>query len=131
MIIVDFHYTLETGKTIEESIESLETSLKKESFGVLWTFNIKEKLEEKGFSLDEPFFVLEVCNPEEAERVIKENKLVGYFLPCKIVVYKDNGTTKIGLPKPSALINMLDNNELKEMAKDIEKRLIDCIEKAL
>lgn len=128
---MDFHYTVETYKSIEESIQFLEASLKQESFGVLWTFNIKEKLEERGFSLEEPFFVLEVCNPQEAERVIKENKLVGYFLPCKIVVYKDNGTTKIGLPKPTALINMLDNNELKEMAKDIEKRLIHCIEKVL
>ncbi|KKB33544.1 DUF302 domain-containing protein [Bacillus thermotolerans] len=125
---MDFHFTVETNKSLEESIQTLEDSLKKESFGVLWTFDIKEKLEEKGFGLEEPFFVLEVCNPKEAERVIKENKLVGYFLPCKIVVYKDQGITKIGMPKPTSLISMLENNELKAMAEDIEKRLIRCIE---
>ncbi|WP_121614290.1 DUF302 domain-containing protein [Mesobacillus foraminis] len=129
--MLDFHYTVETYKSLEETMQDLEANLKNESFGVLWTFNIKEKLEEKGFSLEDPFFVLEVCNPREAERVIKENKLVGYFLPCKIVVYKDNGVTKIGMPKPTALISMLDNNELKEMAKDIENRLIHCIEKTI
>ncbi|WP_053362233.1 DUF302 domain-containing protein [Bacillus sp. FJAT-27251] len=122
--MLDFHYTVETNKY-------LEANLKNESFGVLWTFNIKEKLEEKGFSLEDPFFVLEVCNPKEAERVLKENKLVGYFLPCKIVVYNDNGVTKIGMPKPTALISMLDNNQLKEMAMDIENRLIHCIEKTV
>jgi uncharacterized protein (DUF302 family) len=129
--MLNFHYTVETNKSLEKAMQDLEANLKNESFGVLWTFNIKEKLEEKGFSLENPFFVLEVCNPKEAERVLKENKLVGYFLPCKIVVYNDNGVTKIGMPKPTALISMLDNNELKEMAMDIEKRLIQCIEKTV
>ncbi|WP_312859713.1 DUF302 domain-containing protein [Peribacillus huizhouensis] len=31
--------------------------------------------------------VLEVCNPNEAQRGFNENKMAGYFLPCKIVVY--------------------------------------------
>ncbi|WP_174733486.1 DUF302 domain-containing protein [Mesobacillus harenae] len=128
---MSFHYTVETNKTINEAIEILEANLKEEAFGVLWTFNIKEKLEEKGFSLDEEFYVLEVCNPKEAERVIKENKLVGYFLPCKIVVYKENGATKIGMPKPTALISMIDNLQLKEMAADIEDRLITCMDKSV
>ncbi|SEN90921.1 Uncharacterized conserved protein, DUF302 family [Mesobacillus persicus] len=127
---MEFHFTLETNKTVDQAIQSLETNLKEEGFGVLWTFNIKDKLEEKGFSLDEEFFVLEVCNPKEAERVIKENKLVGYFLPCKIVVYKENGQTKIGMPKPTALISVIDNPQLQEMAKDIEVRLISCLEKS-
>ena len=127
---MEFHFTLETNKTVDQAIQSLETNLKEEGFGVLWTFNIKDKLEEKGFSLDEEFFVLEVCNPKEAERVIKENKLVGYFLPCKFVVYKENGQTKIGMPKPTALISVIDNSQLQVMAKDIEVRLIGCLEKS-
>ncbi|MDF2035746.1 DUF302 domain-containing protein [Bacillus sp. CMF12] len=128
---MNFAYTIETEKSIEEAITALETHLKDEKFGVLWTFDIKEKLEEKGFHLEEEFKVLEVCNPQEAERVLKEDKIVGYFLPCKIVVYKEGGKTKIGLPRPSALISMIDNQNLKEMATDIEKRIIACLEKSV
>lgn len=128
---MEFAYTKESKKTVREAIHALEASLSEEAFGVLWTFNIKEKLEERGYGLEEDFTVLEVCNPKEAERVIKENKLVGYFLPCKMVVYKDNGVTKIGMPKPSALMNMFDNQEIKEMAEDIENRLITCIDKSV
>ena len=128
---MEFHFVLESSKTVDQAIKSLETNLKDEGFGVLWTFNIKDKLEEKGFGLDEEFLVLEVCNPKEAERVLKENKLVGYFLPCKIVVYKENGVTKVGMPRPTALISMIENAELKEMAADIEKRLIVCLEKSI
>lgn len=72
--------------------------------------------------------ILEICNPQEAARVLSENLLAGYFLPCKIVVYKENETTKIGMPKPTMLVSMMNNEELKNLAEDIEKRLIFCID---
>ncbi|WP_102027648.1 DUF302 domain-containing protein [Salirhabdus sp. Marseille-P4669] len=126
-----FHYTVETNKSLEEAVQTLEEQLKEEKFGVLWQFDIKETLEKKGFELDHPFRVLEVCNPKEAQRVLSQNPMVGYFLPCKIVVYEDNHRTKIGLPKPTTLIQMVDDEALKGIAEDIEKRLIACIDKSV
>lgn len=124
-----FHYTVETPKSIDKAIQSLEENLKKEKFGVQWQFNVKETLENKGFDLEKPFTVLEVCNPKEAQNVLSANQLIGYFLPCKIVVYEDNeGKTKIGMPKPSSLIQMVEDESLQEVAKDIEDRLIACID---
>ncbi|OZM58049.1 hypothetical protein CIB95_00270 [Lottiidibacillus patelloidae] len=122
-----FHYTVETNKTVTEAISSLEENLMKEKFGVLWNFDVKGKLNEKGLEYDNEFTVLEVCNPKEAQRVLKEEILVGYFLPCKIVVYNEKGKTKIGMPKPSSLIEMVDNQKLKEIALEIEERLTTCI----
>ncbi|OAS89059.1 MULTISPECIES: DUF302 domain-containing protein [Metabacillus] len=126
-----FDYTVATNNSIKEAISSLELSLKEEKFGVLWMFDIKEKLQEKGLEFESDYLVLEVCNPYEAERVLKENLLVGYFLPCKIVVYSDNGKTKIGMPRPTALINLVNNEEVKKLANDIELRLINCINKSI
>jgi uncharacterized protein (DUF302 family) len=126
-----FDYTVETTKSIDEAISSLEESLKEEQFGVLWQFDIKDKLQEKGLDFDQSYRVLEVCNPHEAQRVLTQNQMVGYFLPCKIVVYDDQGTTKIGMPKPSALISMVNDDSLKELAGDVEKRLIHCIDKSI
>ena len=125
-----FHYTVETSKSIEEAITSITEALKEEKFGVQWQFNIKDKLHEKGVELDKEFVVLEVCNPNEAKKVLTANSLVGYFLPCKIVVYEDQNKTKIGMPKPTQLISMVADEELTSVAKDIEQRLIACIEKA-
>src|SRR5699024_9464814 len=126
-----FHYTVETDQTVEQAIESLENSLKKEKFGVLWQFDIKNTLQKKGFKFDQSYHVLEVCNPQEAQRILSENKLVGYFLPCKIVVYEDGDKTKIGLPKPTALIQMVEDDAITGFAEDIEKRLISCIDKSI
>jgi uncharacterized protein (DUF302 family) len=126
-----FHYTVETNKSMEEAVHSLETSLKNEQFGVLWQFDIKAKLQEKGLDFKQPYLVLEVCNPEEAERVLSQNQMAGYFLPCKIVVYEDEDKTKIGLPRPTALIEMVNDESLKGFAKDIEARLIACMDQSV
>lgn len=126
-----FDYTVVTDKNIEEAIQSLEESLKEEKFGVLWKFDIKEKLQEKGLEFQKEFKVLEVCNPVEAQRVLNENEMAGYFLPCKIVVYDDNGKTKMGMPKPTALISLLNDEKLQRFAKDIEDRLISCIKASI
>ncbi|MGJ7922568.1 DUF302 domain-containing protein [Neobacillus sp. LXY-4] len=126
-----FDYTVSTNKNIEEAIKSLEDKLKEEKFGVLWMFDIKEKLQEKGLEFTKEFKVLEVCNPVEAQRVLNENMMAGYFLPCKIVVYENNGQTKIGMPRPTSLINILNNEKMKQFAKDIEDRLIGCIKSCI
>ncbi|MGG1552320.1 DUF302 domain-containing protein [Paenibacillus ferrarius] len=126
-----FHYTVETNQSIEEAIASLENNLKEEKFGVLWHLDMQEKLREKGVDFDQRYHILEVCNPVEAKRVLSENAIVGYFLPCKITVYEDQGKTKIGLPKPTALIGMVDSGALQGIAEDVEKRLVSCIDKTV
>lgn len=126
-----FHYTVKTNESIEKAIQTLEAQLKAQSFGVLWQFNIKETLKNKGFDFDQPYHVLEVCNPKEAKDVLEENMLVGYFLPCKIVVYEQNGDTMIGLPRPTELISMVEDGTLKETANNIEERLVNCIDMSI
>ncbi len=125
-----FHYTVETDKTPEQAIGKLTETLKEEKFGVLWQLDMKAKLEEKGVDFDQSYHILEVCNPVEAKRVLSENSLVGYFLPCKIAVYEEKGKTRIGLPKPTALIGLVDNDNLMAIAADIEKRLMACVDKS-
>lgn len=125
-----FDYTVETNQSIEEAIVSMETSLEEDQFGVLWHLDIQDKLREKGLDFDQPYRILEVCNPKEAQRVLSQNQMVGYFLPCKIVIYDNNGKTKIGMPRPTTLIGLTSDESLKEIAEDVENRLITCIDKS-
>ncbi|WP_127531638.1 DUF302 domain-containing protein [Paenibacillus kobensis] len=126
-----FHYTVETTKTPDQAIEALTENLKTESFGVLWQLDLKGKLNEKGVEFDMPYYILEVCNPVEAKRVLSENPLVGYFLPCKLAVYAENGKTKIGMPKPTSFMGMIESEALMSIAADIEQRLTACIDKSI
>lgn len=126
-----FHYTVETSKTIEEAIQSLEENLKTEGFGVLWQFDIKDTLQKKGLDFDQPYQILEVCSPKEAQYMLTKNQMVGYFLPCKMVVYQDAGRTKIGMPRPSVLVEMVEDESIKEKAAEIENKLIVCMDQSV
>ncbi|MBL0385614.1 DUF302 domain-containing protein [Tumebacillus sp. ITR2] len=125
-----FHYTVDTDKTIDEAVAAVEASLKQHKFGVLWQLDLPKKLQEKGVDYEQPYRILEVCNPVEAKRVLTQNPLVGYFLPCKVVVYEDNGQTKIGMPKPTVMMGVVNDLALAEIAQGVEDTLIKALEAA-
>lgn len=128
---MQFHYTVISPHGTEETVHRLESALQDDGFGILWRFDVQDKLQEKGLSFSEKLQVLEVCNPEETHRVLSENMMAGYFLPCKIAVYTEREQVHIGMPKPTAFIGMLDDNELKEIAGSIERRLANAIDKSV
>ncbi len=129
---MEFHYSVSTKQTVDEAVSTLEQQLKEYKFGLLWDFDLQAKLQEKGVdSYNTAYRILEVCNPGEAAKVLNIDKLAGYFLPCKIVVYDKGGQTQIGMARPTAIIGLLGDPQLEAIAKDIEERLIQAIDKSL
>lgn len=126
----NFHYSVHTRKSVDDVVGALESALKGQQFGVLWQMDIPAKLQEKGVDFDKPYRVLEVCNPREAKQVLTANPLVGYFLPCKIVVYDDGGETWIGLPRPTVLMGVIGDEALMETAQRIEHALMAAVDAA-
>ncbi|MCL6517089.1 MAG: DUF302 domain-containing protein [Alicyclobacillus sp.] len=125
-----FHYSATTEKGLDEAVEALEAALKDRKFGVLWQMDIPSKLKEKGVDFDKPYRVLEVCNPQEAKQVLTQNPMVGYFLPCKLVVYEHEGKTVIGLPKPTALMGVIGDEGLMDTARRVEATLKEAVDEA-
>lgn len=126
-----FHYTVETNKSIEEAISTVEKNLQAVKFGVLWQTSITENLKNKGLTkITTPYHVLEVCSPFEAEKVLSQNPMANYFLPCKITVYEVEGKTKMGLVKPTVLMQPLNDPELNEILEGIEKQLIEVLDQS-
>ncbi|WP_029422753.1 DUF302 domain-containing protein [Alicyclobacillus macrosporangiidus] len=126
----DFHYSKRTSKSVDEAVQALEEALKEQKFGVLWQMDIPSKLKEKGVDFDKPYRVLEICNPHEAKQALSQNPMVGYFLPCKVVVYEDHGETVIGLPRPTTLMGVIGDDGLMETAQRVETALRAAVEKA-
>jgi uncharacterized protein (DUF302 family) len=127
---MDINYKVVTEKSFENAIESLKESLSKHNFGVLWELNFKDKLKEKGLDFDRNFKILEVCNPKQAQEVLLKNIEVGYFLPCKMVVYEDKDSVIMGMVKPTAFIGMMDDVELSTIAIEVENNLKSAIDAA-
>ncbi|MDZ5784340.1 DUF302 domain-containing protein [Marinococcus luteus] len=126
-----FHYTVTTSKSVHTAVEDLEANLKDIGFGVLWNFDLQSKLQEKSIDFPDQHRVLEVCNPKEAEQVLNKNKLVGNFLPCKVTVYEDSGSTYISMPRPSVLMQLAEEPGLTATAEDIEQRLKQGIDQTV
>lgn len=124
-------YEVETKKSFDEAVLSIVKSLEEQKFGVLWKLNFKEKLNEKGIDFDSNFMILEVCNPHKAKEVLYKHLDVGYFLPCKVVVYENKDSIKIGMAHPEILINMLGYKDLQDTAKEVEDILVKAINNAV
>ena len=124
-------YEKSTDKDLNEAIKSLKENLKANSVGVLWELNFKDKLEEKGLEFKDDFVVLEVCNPNQAKEVLERNIHIGYVLPCKMVVRKENDKTYIGMTNPETLIGLFEEEELTEVAKQVGETLKRSIEASI
>ncbi|SCZ76251.1 DUF302 domain-containing protein [Acidaminobacter hydrogenoformans] len=123
-------YKVQTNKTPADAIDALKLELAKQSFGVLWELDFKEKLHEKGVETDIEFHLLEVCNPKKAKIALEEDIETGYFLPCRAVVYVKEGKTWIGMMKPTVLLAEAATPALMAVAHEVEAVLEDAIVKA-
>lgn len=127
---MEFDYTVETEKDVATALRDLEQALVERKFSALWHLDVNEKLREKGFALEPEFHILEVCSAPRAKQALETNLKVGYFLPCKVVVYRDGGKTRIGLPKPEVLINLLGDERLRDLATEVEATLREAVDAA-
>jgi uncharacterized protein (DUF302 family) len=78
------------------------------------------------------YIILDVCNPGFAYQGLLINKQAGLVLPCKIVVYSENGKTRISLYKPTVALSTAGSlpgyDELSKLAIEAEaglKKVID------
>jgi len=129
--VMNVIYEKSTDKNLTDAVQSLQSNLKSNGFGVLWQLNFKDKLQEKGFELKDDFVVLEVCNPKQAKDVLDYNINIGYVLPCKMVVRRENNKTYIGMLRPEVLIGLFESPELKSVAQKVEESLRNSIEASI
>jgi uncharacterized protein (DUF302 family) len=78
-----------------------------------------------------PCRVLEVCNPKQASEVLQRDMGVNLALPCRISVYEEGGTTRIGTLRPTALLGLVSQAAgLRAIADEVERAVVAMIEEA-
>ena len=127
---MEMQYKIQSSKSYVDTIAALKEELAKEQFGVLWELNFKDKLQEKGLEFNTNFNVMEVCNPVKAKEVLDTNIEAGYFLPCKVVVYEKDQSVWMGMLKPTSLIALLEQDDLYEIASEVENTIKTAMENA-
>ncbi len=121
--MIDYGFAREIDLPFEEAIEMVTGELKKEGFGILTRIDAKEKFKEK-LGIDfKKYVILGACNPSNAHKAIIAEENIGLMLPCNVIVYERGSKTVISIIKPTVAMGMIDNEELKQIARLVEIKL--------
>ena len=110
----------------EEAVRKVHAALKEEGFGVLSEIDIKEKLKEKIGVDFRRYVILGACNPPLAYKTLQEELDIGLLLPCNVIVYEADDTSKsvISAVDAKAMLSVVEKNPaLDRVASEVNERL--------
>lgn len=125
------YYIVETEKSFDQASADLERAVTRLGFGVLHVHDLAATLRSKGIAFKEQCKVFEVCNPQQAVKVLATDMRLNMALPCRISVFTQEGKTQIGLIKPVQMLSTLSSDTaLVQVARDVEERTIQMVDEA-
>ncbi|MFH1862036.1 MAG: DUF302 domain-containing protein [bacterium] len=125
----DFHYTRSSQRSVVEALEIVQKASVQENFGVLHVHDVRETLKKKGFDTP-PAFIVEICKPEVAQKLIQVDPLVLLFLPCKIAIFSEGGETVISALTTAVPEHYLPGVDFSEFHPGIEQSLRNIVDAA-
>jgi uncharacterized protein (DUF302 family) len=92
--------------------------------------NLKETMKKKGVEFARECQIFEVCQPQQAKKVLEQNMSVSTALPCRISIYEENGKTILATLKPTSLLEMFNTPQLTGAAQEIEDTIVKIMKEA-
>ena len=121
---------LSTDKTVSEVAAALQTAVQANHFGVMQVHNLKETMNKKGVEFTRQCLIFEVCQPQQAKKVLDENMSVSTALPCRISIYEEGGKTVLATLKPTTLLALFNTPQLKGVAQEVEDTIVKIMRAA-
>jgi uncharacterized protein (DUF302 family) len=114
-------FIVDTAKSFEEASADLHAAVEDHGFGLMAVHDLGHTLRSKGIEFSENCRVFEVCNPQQAAMVLRNDMALAMSLPCRISVYTEAGQTRIGMIRPEGMLRSLSSDpELMEVARQVE-----------
>ena len=113
-----------TDKSVSETATALQVAVQANQFGVMQIHNLKETMTKKGVEFARECLIFEVCQPQQAKKVLDENMSVSTALPCRISIYEEGGKTILATLKPTTLLAVFDTPQLEMVAQEVEATIV-------
>jgi uncharacterized protein (DUF302 family) len=120
-----------SDKSVSEAAAALQAAVEANHFGVMQVHNLTETMAKKGVALAHECLIFEVCQPQQAKRVLQGNMSVSTALPCRISIYEENGKTVVAALKPTTLLAMFEAPQLEEVARQVEDTIVKIMKEAV
>ena len=121
---------LSTDKTVSETAAALQAAVQANHFGVMQVHNLKETMAKKGVEFARECLIFEVCQPQQAKKVLDENMSLSTALPCRISIYEEGGKTIRATLKPTTRLAMFNTPKLEGVAREVEDTIAKIMEEA-
>ncbi|MDW8059319.1 MAG: DUF302 domain-containing protein [Thermomicrobium sp.] len=118
-----YGFGVDLERPFDEVLTRVQEALKTEGFGVLTSIDVKETLRQKLGLEMERYVILGACNPPLAHRALDTEREVGLLLPCNVVVREVDGKTRVEIADPKAMLGIVGNPALDELATEARARL--------
>jgi uncharacterized protein (DUF302 family) len=113
----------------EQALDRARALLKEEGFGVLCDVDVTATLKEKIGADFRRYRILGACNPSLAHQALERESQLGLLLPCNVVVQELDGTTIVSAIDARALLSLVGNSELLQVADEVNGGLRRTLER--
>jgi uncharacterized protein (DUF302 family) len=120
-----YGYHKNLGKvSVEQATARVTAALATEGFGIVSEMNVAETLKKKIDVDIKPYKILGACNPGLAHAALRADEMIGLLLPCNVIVFeKEDGTVNVSLARPSAMFQIVDNPDMRGLAKEVDAKI--------
>lgn len=121
---------ISTDKKVSDTAAALQVVVPAHHFGVMHVHNLQETMTKKGVEFGRECLIFEVCQPQQAKKVLEKNMSVSTALPCRISVYEEDGKTMLATLAPTVLLEMFGTPQLKDVAQEVEDTIVAIMQEA-
>ena len=120
------------GRDVPDAFDAVmarvREALAAEGFGVMAEIDVQAALRERIGVERGRYVVLGACNPPLANKGLTTEPDLGVLLPCNLVVYEEGETTRVAAVDAGAMLGIVGNPALDEIAGEVGARLARVVE---
>ncbi len=105
------------------ALERAKNAFGREGFAVVAEIDFRGALQR---NLDKdvgPYWTIEICNPNLADRVLAIDRAAGLLMPCRVAVWQEGRDSVVAALRPEAVVTLAPDERLSAIAREAEQHI--------